>query len=64
VTDELISSATETLNLGRALKQELERAAHEEQRDVTNLGRLLIREGLDERRKAALSDIAVRVGPR
>lgn len=61
---ELISSATETLNIGRELKQELERAAHEEQRDATSLGRLLIREGLDERRKAALSDIAVRVGPR
>lgn len=46
---ERIASASETLNIGRELRAALERAARREGRDATNLGRLLIREGLAAR---------------
>jgi hypothetical protein len=39
----------EIVNVGRELRAELARAAREEQRDVTSLARLIVREWLDAR---------------
>jgi hypothetical protein len=41
-------SRSQVVNVGYELRAELERAAREEQRDVTSLARLIVREWLDE----------------
>ena len=45
---ETVASASQVVKVGIELRAELERAAREEQRDVTNLVRLILREWLEE----------------
>jgi hypothetical protein len=45
-------STLEIVNVGRELRAGLERAAREEQRDVTSLARIIAREWLDARSAA------------
>jgi hypothetical protein len=49
VTGEVFATRSETLNIGVELKRELELAARGEQRDATNLARLIIRQWLEAR---------------
>ena len=43
-----LATISETLNIGRELRRELEVAAQRGQRDATNLGRKIIGEWLDD----------------
>ena len=53
---ERYATAVEVVKIGRELRAELERAAREEQRDVTSLARLIVRQWLDARRNRAVHD--------
>jgi hypothetical protein len=62
VTDETLATASEAINVGRELRQELERVARAQGYDVTGLARRLLRdhvEAFDRARVEALSATGV-----